>query len=259
MVTYRLSRSGGCGFRNARQNLVRAGKELEEKGQSRRSSRRACDVMPLVHVEGPNDPRVAAYRDIPEPELVRARGLFVAEGRLVVERLIEDGRCTIRSLLLSPAAHRSLEPMLTAIPPDTPVYVCEPRDFLGITGFDIHRGCLALAERPAPMATCEILRDARTLVILEGVTNADNVGGVFRNVAALGADAVMLSPTCCDPFYGKAIRTSMAATLRVPFAIVDDWPGGLGDVRATGFTLVAKPCGMPGRLPWMAKSRMAVG
>ena len=111
--------------------------------------------------------------------------------------------------------------------------------FRAVTGFEIHRGCLALAERPAALAPCEILRDARTIVILEGVTNADNVGGVFRNVAAFGADAVMLSPTCCDPLYRKAIRTSMAATLRVPFATITDWPSGLSDVRATGFTLVA--------------------
>ena len=105
--------------------------------------------------------------------------------------------------------------------------MCETPDFLGITGFNLHRGCLALVERPAAIAPCQILRDARTIVVLEGVANADNVGGVFRNVAAFGADGVLLSPTCCDPFYRKAIRTSMGATLRVPFARIDDWPAVL--------------------------------
>jgi tRNA G18 (ribose-2'-O)-methylase SpoU len=84
-----------------------------------------------------------------------------------------------------------------------------------------------------------VLRDARLVVALEDVANADNVGGVFRNVAAFGADAVLLSPSCCDPFYRKAIRTSMAATLRVPFVRINAWPEGLSDLRTRGFTLVA--------------------
>jgi tRNA G18 (ribose-2'-O)-methylase SpoU len=193
----------------------------------------------VVHIEGPDDSRIADYRHVHERELVRERGWFVAEGRLVVERLIEDGRCTIRSFLLSGAAYRALEPRLGATPPETPIYVCERQDFRAIAGFDVHRGCLALGERPAPIAMCEILRDATTLVILEGVTDADNVGSVFRNAAAFGADGVLLSPTCCDPLYRKAIRTSMGATLRVPFARFDSWPEGLADVRACGFTLVA--------------------
>ena len=195
--------------------------------------------MSVIHIESATDPRIADYRQIPEPVLVRDRGWLVAEGRLVVERLIDDGRCTIRSLLVSPAAYQALEPKLATISAATPVYVCNPSHFHAITGFDFHRGCLALAERPVPIAMCEILRDAATLIVLEGVTNADNIGGVFRNAAAFGADGVLLSPTCCDPFYRKAIRTSMAATLRVPFARIESWPDGLGDLRACGLTIVA--------------------
>src|SRR5262249_23626855 len=78
-----------------------------------------------------------------------------------------------------------------------------------------------------------------TIVVMDGVTNADNVGGVFRNAAAFGADGVVLSPTTCDPFYRKAIRTSMGAVLRVPFARADDWPAAVSRVRAAGFTIVA--------------------
>ena len=105
----------------------------------------------------------------------------------------------------------------------------------------MHRGCLALVHRP-PSASVDAVALASTLlVVLEGVSNADNVGGVFRNAAAFGADGVLLSPTCCDPLYRKAIRTSMAATLRVPFARAgaDDWPGALTSVKAAGFTIVA--------------------
>jgi tRNA G18 (ribose-2'-O)-methylase SpoU len=195
--------------------------------------------MPLIRIDGPADPRIADYRDVSDSELLRNRGLFVAEGRLVVQRVIEDPRFSLCSLLMNETTYGVLSGALAKVSPDVPVFLCHSDDFLGITGFNLHRGCLALVERPAPIASCEILRFGKTIVILEGVTNADNVGGVFRNAAAFGADGVMLSPTCCDPFYRKAIRTSMGATVRVPFARFDDWPGGLADVRATGFTLVA--------------------
>ena len=93
-----------------------------------------------------------------------------------------------------------------------------------LTGFNIHRGCLALADRPAPLDLRAAPRKGAARGRARGVTNADNVGGVFRNAAAFGAGAVLLSPTCCDPLYRKAMRTSMGATLRVPFARVEPWP-----------------------------------
>jgi tRNA G18 (ribose-2'-O)-methylase SpoU len=133
---------------------------------------------------------------------------------------------------------------------DVPVFVGEREVFLGLTGHDLHRGCLALVERPRALTLLDVLATSvpsqgtevgagGTVVILEGVSNADNVGGVFRNAAAFGADAVLLSPTCCDPLYRKAIRTSMAATLQVPYARVGDWPRGLADLSARGFTIAA--------------------
>ena len=195
--------------------------------------------MTPIRIEGPADPRIAAYHHLSDSELLRQRGLFVAEGRLVLQRVVDDRRFSLQSVLMNETNYHALSDTLGRVSPDVPLFVCETADFLEITGFDLHRGCLALVERPAPTASCQILRDARTIVVLEGVTNADNVGGVFRNAAAFGADGVLLSPTCCDPFYRKAIRTSMGATVRVPFARIDDWPSGLADVRATGFTLVA--------------------
>jgi len=195
--------------------------------------------MPLIRIEGPRDSRVAAYGDLSDADVLRQHGLFVAEGRLILQRIVDNGRFSIRSVLLNEANYRGLSGTLAVIPPDVPIYLCETPDFLGITGFNLHRGCLALVERPAPVASCEILRDGRTMVILERVTNADNVGGVFRNAAAFGADGVLLSPTCCDPLYRKAIRTSMGAVLSVPFSRIADWPDGLADVKATGFTIVA--------------------
>ncbi|HEV8345176.1 MAG TPA: RNA methyltransferase [Vicinamibacterales bacterium] len=200
---------------------------------------RVKDVMSLERVHGTDDPRIVLYRDVSDAELMRSRGLFIAEGRLVVQRVIEDARFRVQSVLVSEAARRSLEPALNAVASNVPIYVCEAGDFLGITGHDIHRGCLALVERPPARSLEALLTGSRTLVVLEAVANADNVGGVFRNAAALGADAVLLSPTCCDPLYRKAIRTSMAAVLSVPFARAGDWPGVLSDVRAARFTIVA--------------------
>ena len=194
--------------------------------------------MPQIRLERADDPRVQEYRVVSEPELVRDSGLFVAEGRLVVRRAIEDGRYQVRSLLLSEVARRDLEPVLGRLAEDVPIYICAARDFLTIAGFDIHRGCLALVRRPANLSAESVLGTARVVVILEAVANADNVGGVFRNAAAFGADAVLLSPSCCDPLYRKAIRTSMAATLQVPFARMEDWPHGLAALGVRGFTIV---------------------
>lgn len=183
-----------------------------------------------------------------DAELVRARGLFVAEGRLIVRRVIQDGRFRVRSVLVNDAAARDLAPVFAALAPSVSVFVGEPATLQEIAGYDVHRGCLALVERPPARTVADVLPAARTLVILEGVANADNVGGVFRNAAAFGAGGVLLSPSCCDPLYRKAIRTSMGAVLRVPYARVPGntdkqdepgWPDVLTGVRAAGFTLVA--------------------
>jgi tRNA G18 (ribose-2'-O)-methylase SpoU len=190
-------------------------------------------------IDSADDPRVADYRGVSDRALLRSRDLFVAEGRIVVSRLIEDTRWTVRSVLVSDAARRDLEPTLAAAAARVPIFVCEASDFLGITGHDIHRGCLALVERPPALPLNDLLAAARLAVVLEGVGNADNVGGVFRNAAAFGADAVLLSPTCCDPLYRKAIRTSMGAALRVPFVQLEEWPAALARLRTAGFRLVA--------------------
>jgi tRNA G18 (ribose-2'-O)-methylase SpoU len=195
--------------------------------------------MPFEHVHSADDPRVAGYRGVSEPYLLRAHKLFVAEGRTVVRRLLEDGRCRVRSVLVNEAARRALEHTLTEAAGRIPILVCDADDFLGITGFPIHRGCLALVDCPPAADFDRMVAHSRLLVVLEGVANADNIGSVFRNAAAFGVDAVMLSPTCCSPLYRKAVRTSMAATLSIPFVVMDEWPEPLVQLRVAGFTLVA--------------------
>lgn len=196
--------------------------------------------MVLERITGPGDLRVADYRILRDGDLLRTRGLFVAEGRLVVRRLIEDGRWPVRSVLVSDAARESLAGVLERLPVDAQVFVGAIDDFRGITGYHIHRGCLALGVRGAERAADAVISDAaHPIVMLEGVGNADNVGAIFRNVSALGGDAVLLDRACADPLYRKAIRTSMGAALRVPFARVAVWPDAIDLLRARGFTIVA--------------------
>ncbi len=194
--------------------------------------------MPVIAVE-PSDPRVDPYRSLSDADLLRDRGLFVAEGRLVVERVLRSGRYRLVSALMNAASVSALGPLLDAVAPDVPVFRIGTSAFESITGYNMHRGCLALVNRPATMTWEEAVGDSRLVVVLEGITDADNVGGVFRNAAAFGAGAVLLSPTCCDPLYRKAVRTSMGAVLTVPFARVEPWADELPRLRAAGFAVVA--------------------
>jgi tRNA G18 (ribose-2'-O)-methylase SpoU len=193
--------------------------------------------MAVIRVDRFDDPRLAEYRSMSDGELLRRRNRFVAEGRLVVERLLESGH-RVESLLVNEASFRALETLLSRVPPDIPVYVCDTDEFAAITGFNLHRGCLALAERPAARAFDDVVRAADLLLVLEAVTDADNVGSAFRNAAAFGA-SVLLSEACCDPLYRKAIRTSMGSVLRTPYARVKDWPRDLVTLKSDGFTLIA--------------------
>ena len=199
----------------------------------------------MISVASIEDPRVADYRMVADPHALEAHGLFVAEGRLVVSRLLDassrPGRWAgaAQSVLLSPAAFAQLEPVVSAHP-DVPVYVVPQRAMNDVVGFNIHRGCLALARRPpVPALTPESLAGVWRVVVLEGVNNPDNIGGVFRSAAALGAGLVVIGPASGDPLYRKAVRTSMGATLEVPYVRADPWPGALALLRDAGFALVA--------------------
>jgi tRNA G18 (ribose-2'-O)-methylase SpoU len=194
-------------------------------------------AVPVVEVTGTGDPRLADYRNVPDPDLLRSRGLFIAEGRHVVRRLLASPRFRTRSLLLTPAALAGLAGVPLA--PDLPVFVVSQEAMNAVTGFNMHRGCLAAGERPAPVPWEAAAAGARLVVVLERVANADNVGSIFRNAAAFGAGAVLLGPACADPLYRKAIRTSMGAALQVPFAWMEDWPGDLARLKASGFGLWA--------------------
>jgi tRNA G18 (ribose-2'-O)-methylase SpoU len=188
-------------------------------------------------LEDPADPRAADYAHIGDPAWLRDRGLFVAEGRLVVERLIAAGRFTLRSILLTSPAFEAMAGPLAAV--RCPVYLVSRQVLETLTGFDFHRGCLALAEREPTLDPLSAVKLQRRLLALEGVGNPDNVGGLFRVAEAFGVEAVLLDPASGDPLYRKAIRTSMGAVLRLPYIRLESWPADLERMRNDGFKIVA--------------------
>lgn len=149
-------------------------------------------------------------------------GAFIAEGEVVVRTLASPAsRHEVGSLLLAEKRVPALQDVIDGLPEDTPVYVAAQAVMDAIVGFPIHRGVLALGRRAPPVSAADLLDrlGPRAIVVgLGGVSNHDNVGGVFRNAAAFGADAVLLDGACCDPLYRKAIRVSTGSALRVPFA-----------------------------------------
>jgi tRNA G18 (ribose-2'-O)-methylase SpoU len=172
--------------------------------------------MNLIRANSVDDPRLAGYAQVGDERWLAARGWFVAEGRYVVERLLTARRQRVLSVLVNEAALTALGAALEGL--EAPVFVCEPRFFERLSGHHFHRGCLALAERPPDADARALAAGATSLLVLDRVADADNVGSVFRSALAFGVDALWLGPGCADPFARKAIRTSVAATLRVPFA-----------------------------------------
>jgi tRNA G18 (ribose-2'-O)-methylase SpoU len=179
----------------------------------------------------------AQYAHVGDSVWLRAHGLFVAEGRLVVRRLIEAGRYELVSVVVTPAAFESLADVRARA--RCPVHVTERSALASLTGFDFHRGCLALAKRPDVELPLEAFAGARRLIALESVANPDNVGGLFRVAAAFDAGGVLLDRASGDPFYRKAIRTSMGASLDVPFTRLKSWTSDLGLLRRRGFQIAA--------------------
>jgi tRNA G18 (ribose-2'-O)-methylase SpoU len=195
--------------------------------------------MQPVRIDDPEDSRLADYRGVRDPEWLRRRGAFLAEGRVAVGILLEARELRTRSLVLTEAALASLSDALGRLAGDVPVYLVAPAVLLATSGVSFHQGCVAVGEVVRAATVDEILATARRVVVLEDVTNPDNVGGVFRNAHAFGADGVLLTPRCASPLYRKAIRTSLGATLRLPFAVLHDWPRDLERLHAAGFTRIA--------------------
>lgn len=195
----------------------------------------------ILPVSDPEDPRLDGYRNVRERDLLGRHGLFVAEGEVVLRVLLSRSRYPVESILVSATRLEAARALIARAPPGTPIYCAEQAAMDRLVGFPIHRGVLALARRGPDRSANDIVGSLglRALVVaLIGLTNHDNVGGVFRNAAAFGADAVLLDRTCCDPLYRKAIRVSVGGSLFVPFARGAE-AGSLVDIlRAQDFTLI---------------------
>jgi tRNA G18 (ribose-2'-O)-methylase SpoU len=195
----------------------------------------------VIRINDPADPRLADYREVRERDLVGRRGAFVAEGQVVLEKLVAAGRHPLRSVLVAEKRVAALTPLLAQLPPDTPVYAADQAVMDTVVGFPIHRGLLAVGERVEPELDALLAGlPPRALVVgLVGIANHDNMGGLFRNAAAFGADAVVLDAGCCDPMYRKAIRVSVGAALTTPFARAGDALDLVARLEAAGFSVVA--------------------
>lgn len=203
----------------------------------------APGAVQVLQVDDLHDPRLGDYVGLTDVAL-RTRtepglGLYLAESEKVVRRALAAGHRP-RSLLLST---RWLEP-LAGLVADVQalggtVYTGEPAVLEQLTGFHVHRGAIASMHRPALPTVAEVLAGARTVLVLEDVVDHTNVGAAFRSAAALGADAVLVTPRCADPLYRRAVRVSMGTVFQVPWTRVPVWPGGLDDLRAAGFTVAA--------------------
>lgn len=201
---------------------------------------------PLLPITDPDDPRIADYRDVRERDLVGRRGLFMAEGEVVLRLLAGRGGAgaagTLISVLVSEASAARIADALALLPPEVEIYVAGQKVMDRIVGFPIHRGILALGRAHAPRDLPELLAGLgpRALVVaVVGLANHDNMGGIFRNAAAFGADAVVRDAACCDPLYRKAIRVSVGASLIVPTALSSNAPTMLGALADAGFALLS--------------------
>lgn len=173
-----------------------------------------------IRIDDPADPRIAAYRNIRERDLAGRDGLFIAEGKVVLTVLFSAQRFKARSALILESRLAGMADTLALADPAMPVFVASAAVMDAVAGFPVHRGILALGERRSPETITSALpgtSQSSLVVALAGIANHDNMGAIFRNAAAFGADAVVMDETSCDPLYRKAIRVSVGAALKVPF------------------------------------------
>jgi tRNA G18 (ribose-2'-O)-methylase SpoU len=201
----------------------------------------------VIVVDDPADPRLADYTSLTDvvlrTRLEPANGLYMAESEKVIRRALGAGHRP-RSLLLG---EKKLEPMadLVALVEATgaPVFTGENDVINKIAGFNVHRGAIAAMHRPPLPAPSSLLAGARRVVVLEDIVDHTNVGAIFRSVAGLGADAVLVTPRCADPLYRRAVRVSMGTVFQVPWTRIDPWPESVPALQQQGFTVAALALG----------------
>ncbi|AZA09726.1 TrmH family RNA methyltransferase [Corynebacterium pseudopelargi] len=202
----------------------------------------------LEHLTNPDDPRLDDFRDLnhsdQRPDLPGGKGLVIAEGPLVVGRLLAS-RFPVRKLIGFPSKLESFlaEPGISELVQDVEIYSLDRPTLAKVAGFDMHRGLLAAADRVEEMSIEQAIQGATTIAVLEGVGDHENIGSMFRNAAGMGVDAVLFGNGCADPLYRRVVRVSMGHVLRTPFASFGGkratWHKELDQLREAGFRLVS--------------------
>jgi tRNA G18 (ribose-2'-O)-methylase SpoU len=218
----------------------------------------------VIDVADPADPRLDDFRDLNSvdrrPDLPSGKGLVIAEGVLVVQRMLAS-RFTARALLGTDRRLAELSADLDTV--DAPYYRADADVMASVVGFHLNRGVLASASRPPELTLAQVLDGARTVAVLEGVNDHENLGSVFRNAAGLGVDALVFGSGCADPLYRRSVRVSMGHALLVPYAWATAWPDDLNMLRDTGFRLLAmtpdpSALAMPDAMTAVADARVAI-
>ncbi|HEX8972522.1 RNA methyltransferase [Oryzihumus sp.] len=197
----------------------------------------------VTRIEDPKDERLQDYFGLTDVALRRRtepeRGLYIAESEKVIRRALAAGHRP-RSYLMAERWLADLSDLVEqAGREEVPVYVGEHDVIEAMTGFHLHRGALASMQRPELVPPEAILRGATRVAVLEDIVDHTNVGAAFRSAAALGVDAVLVTPRCADPLYRRSVRVSMGTVFQVPWTRIDPWPGGVEVLRDNGFSVAA--------------------
>lgn len=204
--------------------------------------------MQPIRIEDPADPRVAPYLSIRERDLAGRRGRFIAEGKVVLNVLFSSSRFRPESALVLENRLPGIAETLAQAPSGMPVFAASQAVMDAIAGFHIHRGVLAIGLKQQPQSPQDLaasLPERALVLVLVGLANHDNLGSIFRNAAAFGVDAIFLDRACCDPLYRKAIRVSVGAALKVPFAVGEDAAKLADMLGGIGFEQIAlSPAGL---------------
>ncbi|MFM2411916.1 MAG: hypothetical protein RLZZ587_249 [Actinomycetota bacterium] len=196
--------------------------------------------MRVIPIDSLDDPRLSFFTHLTDVALRRSlepeTGLYLAESTKVIERAFAAGHRPV-SVLATDKWLPGLEEILNGI--DVDVFIGDAATLESLTGFHLHRGAIASMERPRMASVADIVRDARVVVVLENIVDHTNVGAIFRSVAGLGADAVLVTPECADPLYRRSVRVSMGTVLQVPWTRIPSWPAGVDELRGLGFTVAA--------------------
>ena len=222
------------------------------------------DGLEVIDITDPDDGRVDDFRDLNSidrrPDLPTGRGLVIAEGVLVVQRML-CSRFAPHAFLGTQRRLTELVAGLTGV--RAPFYRASAEVMAEVVGFHLNRGVLAVARRVPEPGVAQVVDGARTVAVLEGVNDHENLGSIFRNAAGLGVDAVVFGSGCADPLYRRAVRVSMGHALLVPYARSTEWPADLAMLRRSGFRLLAmtpdqRACSIAEALAAVREERVAV-